>query len=107
MRGLAHGAVSEQRTQNPGSEISCASAQVAQARWEIGDGWLTVFGASENNLKDVNAAFPVGCLTCVTGVSGSGKSTLVNDILRAVLARDLNGAKERPELSNALSHRAV
>ncbi len=63
---------------------------------EIGDGWLTVFGASENNLKDVNAAFPVGCLTCVTGVSGSGKSTLVNDILRAVLARDLNGAKERP-----------
>jgi len=63
---------------------------------EIGDGWLTVFGASENNLKDVTAAFPVGCLTCVTGVSGSGKSTLVNDILRAVLARDLNGAKERP-----------
>ncbi len=63
---------------------------------EIGDGWLTVIGASENNLKDVTAAFPVGCLTCVTGVSGSGKSTLVNDILRAVLARDLNGAKERP-----------
>jgi len=63
---------------------------------EIGDGWLTVFGASENNLKNVTAAFPVGCLTCVTGVSGSGKSTLVNDILRAVLARDLNGAKERP-----------
>ncbi|PTX93334.1 excinuclease ABC subunit UvrA [Spartobacteria bacterium LR76] len=63
---------------------------------EIGDGWLTVFGATENNLKNVTAAFPVGCLTCVTGVSGSGKSTLVNDILRAVLARDLNGAKERP-----------
>ncbi len=63
---------------------------------EIGDGWLTVTGARENNLRNVTAAFPVGCLTCVTGVSGSGKSTLVNDILRAVLARDLNGAKERP-----------
>jgi excinuclease ABC subunit A len=63
---------------------------------QIGDGWLTVFGARENNLKNVNAAFPAGCLTCVTGVSGSGKSTLVNDILRAVLARDLNGAKDRP-----------
>ncbi len=63
---------------------------------QIGDGWLTVFGARENNLKNVNAAFPAGCLTCVTGVSGSGKSTLVNDILRAALARDLNGAKDRP-----------
>ncbi len=63
---------------------------------EIGDGWLTVFGARENNLKNVNAAFPVGCLTCVTGVSGSGKSTLVNDIMRAALARDLHGAKDRP-----------
>ena len=63
---------------------------------EIGDGWLTVRGARENNLKRVNAAFPASCLTCVTGVSGSGKSTLVNDILRAALARDLNGAKEKP-----------
>jgi excinuclease ABC subunit A len=63
---------------------------------QIGDGWLTVFGARENNLENVNAAFPAGCLTCVTGVSGSGKSTLVNDILRAALARDLNGAKDRP-----------
>ncbi len=63
---------------------------------QIGDGWLTVFGARENNLKNVTAAFPAGCFTCVTGVSGSGKSTLVNDILRAALARDLNGAKDRP-----------
>ena len=63
---------------------------------EIGDGWLTVVGARENNLQSVRAAFPASCLTCVTGVSGSGKSTLVNDILRAVLARDLNGAKEKP-----------
>jgi excinuclease ABC subunit A len=63
---------------------------------QIGDGWVTVTGAKENNLKNINAAFPVGCFTCVTGVSGSGKSTLVNDILWAALARDLNGAKERP-----------
>ncbi len=67
-----------------------------QLAGEIGDGWLTVRGARENNLKRVNAAFPVSCFTCVTGVSGSGKSTLVNDILRAALARDLNGAKEKP-----------
>lgn len=59
-------------------------------------GWLVVAGASENNLKSVNAAFPVGCMTCVTGVSGSGKSTLVDDVLRRVLARRLHGAKDRP-----------
>jgi len=62
----------------------------------IGDGWLTVEGATENNLADITAAFPVGCLTCVTGVSGSGKSTLVVDILRAALLRDLHRAKEKP-----------
>lgn len=61
-----------------------------------GDGWLTVLGASENNLRGVRASFPAGCLTCVTGLSGSGKSTLVNDILWQALARDLNGAKTRP-----------
>ena len=63
---------------------------------EIGDGWLRVVGAAENNLKKVTASFPVGCLTCVTGVSGSGKSTLVNDILRIALERDLNRARSRP-----------
>ncbi|MGH8048578.1 MAG: excinuclease ABC subunit UvrA, partial [Chthoniobacterales bacterium] len=70
---------------------------------EIGDGWLTVIGARENNLKNIKAAFPVSCLTCVTGVSGSGKSTLVNDILRAVLARDLNGAKEKPGVHGSIT----
>ncbi len=63
---------------------------------EIGDGWLRVLGASANNLKNINASFPAGCLTCVTGVSGSGKSTLVNDILRPALEHDLNRAKARP-----------
>ncbi|GAB4165899.1 MAG: excinuclease ABC subunit UvrA [Terrimicrobiaceae bacterium] len=62
------------------------------------EGWVTVEGARENNLKDITAHFPLSCLTCVTGVSGSGKSTLVNDILRAALARDLNRAKETPGL---------
>ncbi|MCX7869337.1 MAG: excinuclease ABC subunit UvrA, partial [Terrimicrobiaceae bacterium] len=61
-----------------------------------GDGWLAVLGASENNLRGVDAFFPVGCLTCVTGVSGSGKSTLVNGILQPALAREIHRAKARP-----------
>jgi excinuclease ABC subunit A len=52
--------------------------------------------ASGNNLKGVDAAFPIGLFTCVTGVSGSGKSTLVNDTLRQYAARDLNGAAATP-----------
>ena len=70
---------------------------------ESGDGWLRILGAAENNLKSIDAAFPVGCLTCVTGVSGSGKSTLVNDILRAVLERDLHRAKTRPGTHKAIT----
>ena len=53
-------------------------------------------GARENNLKTSDAAFPLGTLTCVTGVSGSGKSTLVDDILRRALFRNFFGSKERP-----------
>ena len=60
------------------------------------DRWLTVKGATEHNLKNLEARFPVGLLTCVTGVSGSGKSTLVNDILATAAARKLNGAKSLP-----------
>ncbi len=59
-------------------------------------GWLTVLGARENNLQNLTVRFPVGTLTCVTGVSGSGKSTLVDDILRRALARRLHGTTERP-----------
>ena len=58
--------------------------------------WLTVRGATEHNLRNVEANFPVGLLTCVTGVSGSGKSSLVNDILAVATARKLNGAKTLP-----------
>ena len=61
-----------------------------------GPGWLTVTGASENNLKNQTIGFPVGLFTVVTGVSGSGKSTLVNDILHRALARQFHGAREVP-----------
>ena len=57
---------------------------------------LVVHGAREHNLQDVTAEFPLGCFVAITGVSGSGKSTLVNDVLFAVLARELNGARIVP-----------
>jgi excinuclease ABC subunit A len=59
-------------------------------------GWLSIIGAEENNLQGVDAHFPLGCLTCVTGVSGSGKSTLVDDILRRALFRFFYRNKDRP-----------
>ena len=59
-------------------------------------GWLTVTGAAENNLKNIRVDFPLGVMTCVTGVSGSGKSSLVNEILYKVLACKLNRARMIP-----------
>ncbi len=59
-------------------------------------GWMKVLGAKEHNLKNINVAFPLGVMTCVTGVSGSGKSSLVNEILYKRLARDLNHARLIP-----------
>ena len=59
-------------------------------------GWMTVKGAQENNLKNIDVKFPLGVLTCVTGVSGSGKSSLVNEILYKSLAKQLNRARTIP-----------
>ncbi len=59
-------------------------------------GSIEIIGASENNLKHVNARIPIGLFTCVTGVSGSGKSTLVDDVLRRALMRKFYGSKEKP-----------
>lgn len=62
-----------------------------------GNGYkLTIRGAAQNNLKNVNVQLPLGTFICVTGVSGSGKSSLVNEILYKYLATNLNGAKKRP-----------
>ena len=63
---------------------------------------LTVEGAQENNLQNIDVSIPLGTFTCVTGVSGSGKSSLVNEILYKALARDLNRARTRPGAYRAI-----
>jgi excinuclease ABC subunit A len=65
-------------------------------RAEDGRGWFTVRGASMHNLRGIDVSFPVGRLTCVTGVSGSGKSTLVNEIVYKALANRLNRMRMKP-----------
>ena len=65
-------------------------------------GWLTVRGAKENNLKNIDVSFPLGVMTCVTGVSGSGKSSLVNEILYKALAKKLNRARMIPGKFNKI-----
>ncbi len=64
--------------------------------------FLTIHGARQNNLKNLTVTFPLGLMTCVTGVSGSGKSSLVNEILNKALARDLNRARVKPGLFDSM-----
>ena len=67
-----------------------------EKRKETNGKYLTVVGASQNNLKKIKVKFPLGLFNCVTGVSGSGKSSLVNEIIYKALARDLNRAHTKP-----------
>ena len=70
--------------------------QVPKKRRKSNGRAIEVKGATENNLKNVNVKFPLGQFVCVTGVSGSGKSTLVNEVLYKSLAKEINGATEKP-----------
>jgi excinuclease ABC subunit A len=79
-------------------EIPLPARRRAERRGE-----LTVHGATENNLKDVTAAFPLGRMVAVTGVSGAGKSTLVNAVLRPAMTRALTGTREVPGRHRGLS----
>lgn len=72
------------------------SIPVPEYRRPLNGKVVEVLGAAENNLKNIDVAFPLGVFTCVTGVSGSGKSTLVNDILYRKLAQELHRAKTSP-----------
>ena len=84
------------------ARIAIPRTRVSPRSGQSGDGWLSITGAAENNLKDVSASFPIGCFTCVTGVSGSGKSTLVDDILRRALFRHFYNSKDKPGAHRAL-----
>ena len=86
-----------------GQYLSGAKRIPLPARRRPGNGgFLEVVGAEENNLKNIDVKFPLGCFVAVTGVSGSGKSSLVNEILYRTLSKELMGSHERPGKHKAL-----
>lgn len=74
-----------------------------EERRKTDQGFISIRGAAENNLKDVDVDIPLGCLTVVTGVSGSGKSSLVNEVLKKVLAREVGRSKDKPGKHKSVS----
>lgn len=72
--------------------------EVPKTRRQPDGRWLKVFGAKENNLKNIDIKIPVGLFTCITGVSGSGKSSFINEILFKALSHELNGSRAKPGL---------
>ena len=85
-----------------GQYLAGTLAVAVPAKRRTPTGYVKVEGAAQHNLRDIDAAFPLGVLTCVTGVSGSGKSTLVNEILYKALSARLHRARARPG-----AHRAI
>jgi excinuclease ABC subunit A len=80
----------------PGESVRAGVRGGAGMTAASSSGWISIVRAEENNLQGITVGFPLGCLTCVTGVSGSGKSTLVDDVLRRALFRHFYRAKDRP-----------
>ncbi len=91
------GAIKACKNSVTGQYLSGKRAVAVPAKRRTGNGKkIKIFGASQNNLKDIDVEIPLGQFVCVTGVSGSGKSSLVNEILYKSLAWQLNGAKKKP-----------
>ena len=104
--GVHGGNVVAQGTAEEIKEVECSitgkylsgrrKIQVPEKRRKPNGKFIEVIGATQNNLKNINVKFPLGVFTCITGVSGSGKSTLINEILYKSIARQINGANEKP-----------